>query len=120
MIESVGTAFVTVGVSRGSCAAGGIGSPAVVFSINTTNNGLWQFTASTNMTNPVISGNTTITSGTWYTISLTVLSDHSEAYINGNLVGRCTLNVFSSSGWVAIGSSWTHVQFDNFRLQTPK
>ena len=118
MIETVGAAFVAVGVSRGSCDAAQIGSPAIVFSINTTNNGLWQLTTSTNLTNPVNSGSTVVTPDTWYTITLTVLSDHSEAYINGDFVGRCSLSASSSSGLVAIGSSWNHVQFDNFRLNS--
>ena len=120
LIEDNGLAFVAVGVARGSCDAGGIGSPAIVFSISTTNNGQWQLTASTNLTNPVSFGNTSVLAGTWYTITLTVLDDHSEAYINGNLIGRCELNVSTSSGWIAIGSSWSHVQFDNFHLQSPK
>jgi galactosylceramidase len=117
MIESVGTALVAIGVERGGC---GSGSRAIVFSINTTNNGLWQLTASTAITNPLASGNISVVPGTWYTLTLIVLADHSEAYINGNLVGRCNLNVSSSSGFVAIGSSWNYVQFDNFRLQSPK
>ena len=120
MIETTGIAFVAVGVSRGSCDAGGVGSPAIVFSIDTTNSGLWQLSASTNLTNPLTSGSTSVASGTWYTLTLNVLADHSEAYINGITVGRCALNVSSSSGWVAIGSSWNHVQFDNFNLQSPK
>jgi galactosylceramidase len=120
MIESVGIAFVAIGVSRGSCDVVRVGSPAVVFSINTTNNGIWQFTNNTALTNPLSYGNTPITPGTWYNITLSVLSDHSEAYINGNLVGRCALSVSTSSGWVAIGSSWNHVQFDNFRLESTK
>jgi galactosylceramidase len=117
MIENVGTAFIAIGVSRGGCGAGGGGSRAIVFSINTTNNGLWQLTSSTAITNPLAYGNVSIMSGTWYTLTLVVLADHSEGYINGNLVGRCNLNVSSSGGFVAIGSSWDYVQFDNFRLQ---
>ena len=120
MIETVGTAFVAIGVSRGSCDAGGIGSPAVVFSINTTNNGLWQFTASTNITNPLNYGSVSVTPGTWYMLTLSVLPDHSEAYIDGNFVARCDLNATSFRGWGAIGSSWNYVQFDHFRLQSPK
>jgi galactosylceramidase len=120
MIESVGTAFVALGVSRGNCDVAGVGSPGIVFSINTTNNGLWQLTASTNLNNPLNYGNVSVISGTWYTLTLTVLSDHSEAYINGNFVGRCSLNVSSAHGWAAIGSSWNYVQFDNFRLRSPK
>jgi hypothetical protein len=120
MIETVGAAFIAIGVSRGSCDSRGSGSPAVVFSINTTNNGLWQFTANTALTNPVSYGSVSVTPGTWYNVTLSVLSDHSEAYINGNFIGRCALNVSSSKGWVAIGSSWNHVQFDNFRLESPK
>jgi hypothetical protein len=120
MIESMGTAFIAVGVSRGGCGAGGGGSGAIVLSINTTNNGLWQLTSSTGITNPVAYGNVSIITGTWYTLTLIVLADHSEAYINGNLVGRCNLSVSSSNGLAAIGSSWNYVQFDNFRLQSPK
>jgi galactosylceramidase len=116
MIETVGTAFVAIGVERGGCSA----SRAIVFSINTTNNGLWQLTASTAITNPLASGNVPVMAGTWYTLTLIVLEDHSEAYINDNLVSRCNLSVSSSSGLVAIGSSWNFVQFDNFRVQSPK
>jgi hypothetical protein len=118
MIESVGTAFIAIGVSHGGCGVGR-GSQAIVFSINTTNNGLWQLTSSTAITNPVAYGNVSVMSGTWYTLTLIVLTDHSEGYINDNLVGRCELNVSSSSGFVAIGSSWNYVQFDNFRVQSP-
>ncbi|CAF4065779.1 unnamed protein product, partial [Rotaria sp. Silwood1] len=120
MIESVGTAFIAIGVSQGGCHAAGVGSPAIVFSINTTNNGLWQLTASTAITNPLNYGSVSIKPGTWYTLTLTVLSDHSEAYINGNFIGSCELKVSSSSGLVAIASSWHYVQFNNFRLQLSK
>jgi len=97
-----------------------VGTPAIVFSINTTNNGLWQFSTNTNLANPLSSGSTSVMSGTWYTIMLSVLSDHSEAYINGHFVGRCALDVSYSRGWVAIGSSWNYVQFDNFYIQPLK
>ncbi len=120
MIENVGTAFVAIGVSKGSCDVVRVGSPAIVFSINTTNNGQWQLTASTALNNPLSYGNVSVMSGTWYRLTLVVLADHSEAYIDGNLVGRCNLNVSSSRGLVAIGSSWNFVQFDNFRVQSPK
>jgi galactosylceramidase len=118
MIETIGTAYIAVGVSRGSCAASVVGSPGIVFSINTTNNGQWQLTDTTALNHSLSSGNTPVTPGTWYTITLSVLSDHSEAYINGNLIGRCDLNVHSSKGLVAIGSSWNYVQFDNFHLKS--
>jgi galactosylceramidase len=116
MIESVGTAFIALEVERGGCNTGGVGSAGIVFSINTTNNGLWQLTPSTAMINPLSSGSTPVTPGSWYTLMLSVLTDHSEAYINGQFVGRCALNASSSHGWAAIGSSWNHVQFDNFHL----
>ncbi len=120
MIENAGTAFVAIGVSKGSCDVARVGSPAIVFSINTTNNGQWQLTASTALNKPLSYGNVSIMPGTWYRLTLVVLADHSEAFIDGNLVGRCDLNVSSSSGLVAIGSSWDFVQFDNFRIQSPK
>lgn len=117
MIESTGIAFVAVGVSRGGCYAGEQPGPAIIFSINTTNNGMWQLSANTTLINPLNSGSIPIAAGTWYTITLRVLSDHSEAFVNGNPVGRCELKSTSSTGWVAIGSSWDHVQFDHFQLQ---
>jgi galactosylceramidase len=120
MIENSGAAFVAIGVTRGSCDASIVGSPAIVFSVNTTNNGTWKLTNSTAITDPLDQGAVSIISGTWYTMTLSVLSDHSEAYINGNFVGRCQLNATSFSGLAAIGSSWDYVQFDNFRLQSPK
>ncbi len=87
MIENVRTAFVAIGVDRGSCSAGDGGSLAIVFSINTTNNGLWQLTNSTVITNPLAHGNVSVMAGIWYTLTLIVLKDHSEAYINRDLVG---------------------------------
>jgi hypothetical protein len=116
MIENVGTVFVALEVTRGSCATHDGGSPGIVFSINTTNNGLWQLSPNTAMIKPLSSGSTPVAPGSWYTLMLSVLTDHSEAYINGQLVGRCALNATSSRGWAAIGSSWNHVQFDNFHL----
>ncbi|UJR18596.1 hypothetical protein I4U23_005503 [Adineta vaga] len=116
MIEKSGTAFVALGVSRGGC---GTGSPGIVFSINTTNNGSWQISDSTKITNPIASESISIVAGTWYRLTLVVLQDHSIVYINGNVVGRCELSASSHSGWAAIGSSWDYAQFDNFRLQLP-
>jgi hypothetical protein len=114
MIENVGTALVALGASYGGC---GRGSPGIVLSVNTT--GIWQLSNSTALKNPVASGKVSIVPGTWYTLTLVVLEDHSVAYIDGNLVGRCELGASSHSGWAAIGSSWDGVQFDNFRIQSP-
>ena len=119
MIETEGTAFVAVGVARGSFDIA-LGSPAIVLSINTTNNGLWQLTATTNLTNPLNSGSISVKPGTWYTLMLSVQSDQSEAYMDSHFLGRCALNASSFRGWVGIGSSWNYVQFDNFDLVSPK
>ena len=120
LIESAGTAFVAVEAMQGGCNARKIGIPGIVFSINTTNNGMWQLTATTNLTNPLTFGSISVTAGTWYTMLLSVQSDHSEGYIDGHLLGRCALNATSFRGWVAIGSSWDHVQFDNFYIDSSK
>jgi galactosylceramidase len=112
MIEKVGTALVALGASYGGC---GGGSPGIVFSVNTT--GVWQLSDSTNLKNAVASGSVSIMAGTWYTLTLVTLEDHSVAYINGNLVGRCELSASSHSGWAAIGSSYDYVQFDNFSIR---
>ncbi|CAF1193727.1 unnamed protein product [Adineta ricciae] len=116
LIEKNGIAFVALGVSEGGC---GNGSSGIVFSVNTTNNGSWQITNSTQLTNPVTSGIVSIVAGTWYKLTLVVLQDYSVGYVNGNPVGRCELTASSYSGWGAIGSSWDYVQFDNFCLQSP-
>ena len=120
MIENSGTAFVAAGVAQGSCYAGNAGSPGTVFSLSTSNNGIWQLAANTNLTMPLNSGHISVTPGTWYTMMLSVQFDRSEAYINGRFLGRCALNASSSRGWAAIGSSWDHVQFDNFHLESSK
>ena len=120
LIESMGTALVAVGVATGSCYAGDAGSPGIVFSINTTKNGMWQLTPTTNLTEPLSSGRIPVRPGTWYTMMLSVQSDHSEVYIDGQILGQCALNASFSRGWVAIGSSWNHVQFDNFHLESSK
>ena len=70
MIESVVTAFVGIGVEQGSCSAGGVGSPAIVFSINATNNGLWPLTNSTAINDLLAYGNISIIPNTWYTLTL--------------------------------------------------
>ncbi len=62
----------------------------------------------------------TSVNGTWYTLTLIVLEDHSVAYINDNLVGRYELSVSSSKGLTVIGSPWDYVQFDNFCLESLK
>ena len=117
MIENVGIAFIALGVAQTGCGASG--SRAIVLSIDTTNGGLWQLTNSTAINYPFASGNITITSDTWYTLALDVFTNHSEAYINGKSVGQCALSAITSrfTSFAAIGSSWDHVQFDNFRLQ---
>jgi hypothetical protein len=53
-----------VGVARGSCGAGGMGCPTIVFRINTTINGSWQFSASITLTNPFNYENVFITAET--------------------------------------------------------
>ena len=120
LIESEGIAFVAVETVQGSCNTHDVGSPGIVFSINTTKNGMWQLTANTNLTNPLAFGSISVTPGTWYTMLLSVQSDHSEAYLDGRFIGQCTLNATSFRGWVAIGSSWDHVQFDNFHIDSSK
>ena len=118
-IETNGTAYIAVGVSTNGCNDGGAGNPGTVFSLSTTNNGQWKLSATTKLDNPVSSGSFSVIPNTWYTLTLVVLDDHSEAYINGRLVGQCDLHATSSSGFAVIGSSWNFVQFDNFRLQSP-
>jgi hypothetical protein len=111
MIEKAGTALIALGVDHGGC---GGGSNGIVLAVNTS--GVWQLTDSTALNKPPTSGSISIMPGTWYTLTLVTLADHSVGYINGNAVGQCELSASSYSGWAAIGSSWDYVQFDNFRL----
>jgi hypothetical protein len=113
MIEKVGTALVALGVDHGGC---GGGSNGIVLAVNTS--GVWQLSDSTALKNSLASGSISIMAGTWYTLTLVTLQDHSVAYINGNVVGRCELSASSHTGWAAIGSSWDGVQFDNFSIQS--
>jgi hypothetical protein len=89
MIESDGSAFVAIGIQHQYNKQRTMAANCQYGIINLLNY-----------------GNVSVIPSTWNTLTLSVLSDHSEAYINGNFVGRCELNVSSSRGWVAIGSSW--------------
>ena len=112
MIEEVGTAMLGLGVNHGGCTSG---SHGIVFAVNTS--GIWQLSNSTTLQTPLTSGSISIVAGTWYTLTLVTLNDHSVGYINGNAVGRCELSASSYSGWASIGSSRDYVQFDNFSIQ---
>lgn len=86
MIENTRVVFVAVGIFRGGCYAGEQLDPAIVFSIHTINNEMWQMSPNRRLTNPLNSVSIPIAAGTWYTITLRVLSDHSETFVKGNLV----------------------------------
>lgn len=115
MIENTGMAFVALSVDKGGCSNE---SSAIVFSIHT-HSQEWKFTASTAVGYVYLSGHTSVTPGTWYTLTLVAFEDHSIGYINGRFVGQSLLGFQDSPGWAAIGSSWDYVQFDNFHLQLP-
>lgn len=117
MIENAGIAYIALGIAQTGCGAGG--SRGIVLSIDTSNGGLWQLSNSTAINHAFAAGNIPIESGAWYTLSLVAFTNHSAAYINGNLVGQSVLSATTSryTSFAAIGSSWDYVQFDNFRLQ---
>jgi hypothetical protein len=54
----------------------------------------------------------------WYQLQLRVTNEDISASIDGTLVSHIPL-FNSSNGWVAIGSSWDYVQFDDLMITSP-
>ncbi len=113
--------MIAARVTSGGCAAAKIGSPGVVFALNNTQDGgKWILSNSTGLTYKFDSGSTAspIVSKSWYQLQLRVTNEDIFASIDGTLVSRIPL-FNSSNGWVAIGSSWDDVQFDNLFITSP-
>jgi hypothetical protein len=97
------------------------GSPGVVFALNNTHgSGNWILSNSTGLTHQFDSGSTAslIVPKSWYQLQLRVTNEDISASIDGTLVSHIPL-FNSSNGWVAIGSSWDYVQFDDLIITSP-
>jgi galactosylceramidase len=116
-----GIAMIAARLTTGGCAAMKNGSPGVVFALNNTQgSGNWIISNSTGLTYQFDSGSTAsqIVPNSWYQLQLRVTDKDISASIDGTLVSHIPL-FNSSNGWVAIGSSWDYVQFDDFIITSP-
>jgi galactosylceramidase len=116
-----GIAMIAARVTSGGCAVAQIGSPGVVFALNNTHgNGNWILSNSTGLTYQFDSGSTpsVIVPKSWYQLQLRVTIEDISASIDGTLVSHIPL-FNSSNGWVAIGSSWDYVEFDDLMITSP-
>jgi len=116
MIETKGTAYIATGVYSGGCS-GSSGSPAVAFGISTNNGGNWSISGDTAFIDVVNKGTLSITPNTWYHLELRILDQSQEGYLNGQLIASTQGLTSHSHGFVAIGSSYDYVQFDNVVIQ---
>ena len=109
-----GIAMVAARVTNGGCAVAKNGSQGVVFALNNTHNqGTWILSNSTGLNHRFDSDSimSPIEPNKWYQLELNVTNKEISASIDGTIVSHIPL-FNSSNGWVAIGSSWNHVQFD--------
>jgi hypothetical protein len=116
-----GMAMIAARVTNGGCAVSKIGSSGVVFALNNTQGkGNWILSNSTGLTYRFDSGSipSPIVPNNWYQLKLRVTNEDISASIDGTLVSHIPL-FNSSNGWVAIGSSWDHVQFDDLMISSP-
>ncbi len=116
-----GIAMIAARVTSGGCVVEKIGSPGVVFALNNTQgSGNWILSDSTGLTYQFDSGSTPsiIVPKSWYQLQLRVTNEDISASTNGTLVSHIPL-FNSSNGWVAIGSSWNYVQFDDLIISSP-
>jgi hypothetical protein len=116
-----GFAMIAARVTNGGCATAKIGSLGVVFALNNTQGkGNWILSNSTGLKYQFDSGSiaSPIVSNNWYQLKLNVTNEDIFASIDGTLVSHIPL-FNSSNGWVAIGSSWDHIQFDDLMISSP-
>ena len=116
-----GVVMIAARVTNGGCAVAKTGSAGIVFALNNTQGkGSWMLSNSTGLTHQFDSGLTPsqIVRNKWYQLKLNVTNEDISASIDGMLVSHIPL-FNSSNGWVAIGSSWDYVQFDDLNINSP-
>jgi galactosylceramidase len=115
LLERSGTALLAVGVDSGGCLGSG-GSRAVVVSVNSSS--VWTVSNSTALLYSFGSGKAEVQSGQWINIAVHSHAAGSDFLINGQLMLRVAeLSSDDYKGWVAIGSSYDYVQFDNLVIE---
>ena len=113
LVEGNGTAMVGVGVGRGGCV-GAAGSPGIVLAL-TVGRG-WVVSNSTTLRGRVAEGKVEVKAEVWYRLGLEVGSKGTVATVDGARVAEVALTTGQFLGWVAIASSFDHVQFDQFAV----
>jgi galactosylceramidase len=116
-----GIAMIAARVTTGGCAVAKHGSAGIVFALNNTQgNGNWILSNSTGLTYRFDSGSiaSPVLPNNWYHLKLNVTNKDIYVSIDGTLVSHIPL-FNSSNGWVAIGSSWDHVLFDDLTISSP-
>ena len=109
-----GEGFVAARVEGGGCVGAG-GSGGTAFGISTA--GWWAVCNSTAFARTCRDvGKVDVQAGRWYTLTLVVEGARVEGFIDGRSVVNTTSARGQQSGWAGIGSSWTHVQFDDFSV----
>jgi len=113
LIETDGTAFLAVGVSSGGCV-GGRGSDGIVLALTV---GGWLVSNSTSLHSVVAQGKVAVGAGEWVALRLEVGEGGTSVSAGGQEVAMLSdLTSHQHEGWVAIGSSYDYVQFDNLLI----
>eukprot|EP01097_Dermamoeba_algensis_P000793 TRINITY_DN1284_c0_g1_i3.p1 TRINITY_DN1284_c0_g1~~TRINITY_DN1284_c0_g1_i3.p1 ORF type:complete len:596 (-),score=140.78 TRINITY_DN1284_c0_g1_i3:106-1893(-) len=109
LIETSGSAIIGARVPTGGC--GNLYTSGYFFSINQL--GQWTFSAGlTTLKKGVVSG---FGPNQWHTLTLSLIGSIISGSVDGSQLFTVSDSTFQR-GWVAIGSSWNHVQFDDFSV----
>ena len=111
LIESTGTVFLATSVRQGGCVGGG-GSDGIVLAL-TVGQG-WLVSNSTTLAPIVAQGKLAVNAGEWVKLKLEVGEGGTSVSVGGKEVAMLTeLTSAQHQGWLAIGSSYDYVQYDN-------
>lgn len=114
LIEKTGTAFLATSVDQGGCVGDG-GSTAIVLAL-TVGQG-WLVSNSTSLTPIIAQGKLAVQPGQWVKLGLEVGEAGTAVSVNGTEVAMLAeLTSGQYQGWVAIGSSYDYVQYDNLLI----
>ena len=115
LIEKNGTAFLGVGVASGGCLSER-GADGIVLGLSV---GGWVVSNTTGLRPVVAQGKVPVGVGEWVRLRLEVGEGGTSASVGGVEVAMLTgLSSRRYEGWVAIGSSYDMVQFDNLSISS--
>jgi len=111
LIESSGTALLAASVSQGGCV-GDHGSDGIVLAL--TVGAGWLVSNSTSLKPVVAQGKLAVAAGEWVKLRLEVGEAGTAVSVGGVEVAMLSeLTSTQHQGWLAIGSSYDYVQYDN-------